>query len=187
MGGEGTIQSMITSLKNNKKLLIRRKTFFDRKHSRRELKRIYSEKIKPNNKELAEDEKRRIREALRAELKRENRLKLAIVLGCLIIIPLVAYFAFSGMQLHSERSEGEINMAREQLNYDESIRSGLLSLKNNKPFFAIGHFENALAIQTNDSLAIEKLIISYQLLCEQNEKTCEWVHAKIDSLNNAIK
>lgn len=187
MGGEGTINSMIISLKNNSKLLIRRKTFFDRKHSHAELRRIYSKRIHRNDKQLTEQDKRKIRESIKAEIKRENRVKLLVVFSCMILIPALGYFAFSGHKPSSEQINNEIKNGRGSLTYDESISIGLLNLDQNKPFFAIAHFENALNVKPSDQLAIEKLIASYQMLCELNEKTCEMARAKVDSLRKEMR
>ena len=58
------------------------------------------------------------------------------------------------------------------------MQNGFLNLKKHQPFFAVGHFENALAT--------EQLILSYLMLCDQNEKTCEMARAKIDSLSSTV-
>ena len=180
--GAGSINSMIISLKNNKKLLIRRKTFFDRKHSHEELRRVYSKKIDRNEKPLCEAEKSKIRESIRADFKRENRIRVAVVLSCIILIPTITYFAFSGFTLRSPPPAKEVNQQTASLAYTESMQNGFSNLQKHQPFFAIGHFENALSAKPDDPLATEQLILSYLMLCDQNEKTCEMARAKIDSL-----
>jgi len=185
--GAGSINSMIISLKNNKKLLIRRKTFFDRKHSHEELRSIYSKKINRNEKPLSEAEKSKIRESIRTDFKRENRIRLAVVLSCIILIPTITYLAFSGFTLRSPPPAHETSQITKSTAYTESMQNGFLNLQKNQPFFAISHFENALAAKPDDQLATEQLILSYLMLCDQNEKTCEMAQAKIDSLSSLVK
>lgn len=187
MGAGGTINSMIISLKNNKELLIRRKTFFDNKHSHEELRRIYSQKINRNEKPLTDEERREIREKIRADFKRENRFKIVVVVGCLILIPTLGYVAFSGITLRSELPAVEVSLQEQASAYEESIQNGLTNLNKNQPFFAIGHFENALEVKHNDPFAMEQLIISYKMLCTQNEKSCAMANTKIDSLRNNMR
>lgn len=178
---------MIISLRNNKSLLLRRTTYFDRKHSHQELKRIYSQRIGRNEKPLSAAEKSKIREEIRADFRRENRVKILIVVGCLILIPTIGYFAFSGFPLRSKSQESEISLNIPSKTYEESLHNGFINLNRNQPFFAIGHFENALRMKQNDELAIEKLILSYEMLCSQNENSCEMARAKIDSLRQLTK
>lgn len=187
MGGEGTLNSMIISLRNNKNLLLRRTTYFDRKYSHEELKRIYSQRVRLNEKSLTEAEKRKIREKIRGDLRRENRIKILIVVSCLILIPTIGYFAFSGFPLRSKSQESEISLNIPSKTYEESLHNGFINLNRNQPFFAIGHFENALKVRQNDELAIEKLIFSYEMLCSQNKNSCELAQAKIDSLRSVLR
>lgn len=173
---------MIISLKDNKRLLIRRKTFFDRKHSHEELKRIHSQRLDLNEKQLTEDEKRRIRQTIRADFKREIIINLLVVTVCLLMISTIGYVSMSQSKSNSEIPKYHLSQVDELETYNECISNGISNLNRNQPFFAIGHFKNALEIKPNDQIAIEKLIQSYLMLCYQNEETCEMVQAKIDSL-----
>lgn len=178
---------MIISLKNNKELLLRRKTFFDNKHSHEELRRIYSQRINRNEKTLTDEERRKIREKIRADFKRDNRIKILVVVGCLILIPTIGYYAFSGITLRSELPAVEVSQQEQAAAFDESIHNGRTNLNKNQPFFAIGHFENALELRRNDPFALEQLISSYEMLCAQHKKACPMASRKIDSLRNQVK
>jgi uncharacterized membrane protein len=187
MGGEGTINSMLISLKNNKKLLIRRKTLFHQNHSHKELKQIYSQRIEWNNKTLTELEKRIIREKIRIDLKRKNQIRILVISSTMILVSLIAYSVLTGLTFKSNSIEKKKSHKSELKIYDEGIYNGLLNLNTNQPFLAIGHFENALAVRKKDELAIEKLILSYEMLCKQQVKTCMQSMEKIDSLKKELK
>ncbi|KAB1065989.1 hypothetical protein [Salibacter halophilus] len=183
MGGEGSIHTMINTLKNNRQLLNRRKGFFDQKRSQKELKGLYSKKLKTPEKPLSDKERKEIRSRLRNEIKRQNRLRVVLLFSVLIVVTVIGYLAFSLLAFQSESNTTVKHHKSEVKIYDESINKGLSSLNRKKPFIAIGHFNNALEVRPNDELAIDKLILSYQMLCEQHEKSCQKAAIIIDSLN----
>lgn len=93
MGGEGSMQHMITTLRNNSKML-RRKGMFQRKRSFRSLKREYQIASKGINmsKKLSQEELLQIRNKVIENRRREN-MKAFIILFIIVvsIILLVAY------------------------------------------------------------------------------------------------
>jgi hypothetical protein len=162
--------------------LNRRKGFFDQKRSQKELKGLYSKKLKSSEKPLSDKERKEIRARLRNEIKRQNRLRAVLLFSILIVVSVIGYLSFSLLAVQSEPNT-RVNRHKSEVKiYDESIDKGLSSLNRYKPFMAIGHFNNALEVRPSDEFAIDKLILSYQMLCEQHENSCQKATIIIDSL-----
>ena len=178
----GGVNSMEDSLRSNKELLNRRKTFFDQKHSYGELKKLYSKRIDQNDKTASEAEKEFIRDKIRLELKRRNLILFLVYFTCIVMLIFSAYLAFSFYSKETDISVSKISIKEQAKIYDESIQYGLINLKRKEAFFAIGHFKNALEVKPNDQYAVQQLILSYQMLCEQNVNSCNMTKSKIDSL-----
>ena len=184
MGSEGSINSMLITLKNNKNLLIKRKNYFDRKRSHKKLKRIYSVRLKDHEKTLTESDRQEIRDKLRKDFRRALRVKVFVFSLLLLSFFTAGYYFTTLLVWKTEEVTAPISEKQRTEFYEKSISQGIQSLKDNKPFIAIGHFENALISKPNDGFATGKLIESYELLCEKHQNSCDQVAVKIDSLNN---
>ena len=179
MGGEGSIQGMINSIKNNKLLLNRRRiTFFDNKRSFSELKGIYTNKQSDKEKEISDAERKAIRDQLIAENKKRITYKiLALFFTAVLVLSIGNYLLFS-----PNYKVIPVDYVDHEKEYSKAIKNGKERLEAKKAFYAIGYFKQALTHKPEDKAAARLLIKSYYLLCEGSMNNCEGIKKEVDSL-----
>ena len=180
MAGEGSIQGMITSLKNNKMILGRRRTtIFGNKKSFSELKAIYAKKHTPKEKEISKEYRQAIRNQIIAENKRIAAIKITLfsIVGLLTLFIAIKFILRTAT--YDIESETIIDHKK---GYEVAIELGRRNLKHNESFFAIGYFKQALKHLPNDSIAVRLLVKSYYQLCNGTMEGCEGIKKELDSL-----
>lgn len=181
MAGEGSIQGMITSLKNNKIILgKRRTTLFENKRSISELKAIYAKKQTSKEKEISETERQAIRNQIIAENKRVAAIKITLfsIVGLWTLFFAIKFIQ-SSVTTHEVESKRIIDHKK---GYEVAMEIGKRNLNDKKSFFAIGYFKQALKHQPKDTIAIRLLVKSYYQLCNGTMEDCEGIKKELDSL-----
>lgn len=96
MAGEGSIQGMITSLRNNKKLL-RRPNLFRQGNSFLNLKKEYLKAAggKVNVRKLSKEELAVIRKKVVKERRKENRTNVGIFIASVLIMGYIVFYTIN--------------------------------------------------------------------------------------------
>ncbi len=180
MGGFGSIQGMITSLRNNKSLLGNRKRIFYKARSFAELKEEFR-RVKREEITIPEAPKA-VKDAIRERLRNEyiKRLRKRIIgLGVIIILS----SSLAGYVLLLPVSSSQTNQQppyyhkeNTENGYQQAITDGVEQLKSGNYFLAIGNFENALQLKPKDETAQRLLDNAYQQWCQVNPKICDKLH-----------
>jgi len=182
MGGGGSIQGMITSLNNNRKLLRKKrlfrpeKTFFG----------IKNEYIKSAGGELMlkKATKKQLRDIRVKILKRRKRIEFVRSLVFIVFISLFCLMAFNYIQSSKEVNERnqkiEFKLKTDQ--YYSLIADGDEWLKTRKWHNAIFQYKKALAIFPSDYSIHYRLANAYCLRCEDEFKDCNKGKKILDKL-----
>ncbi|MEQ8624877.1 MAG: hypothetical protein RJQ00_03240 [Vicingaceae bacterium] len=189
MGGEGSIQGMIISLRNNKNLLRgRAKGFFRRELTYSQLRKYYRDSEKPIEDAISSQEQlRKIRARIIEDRKKETR-KIIIVVSSLtivltfLIILLFNSFSFTEVNKSSTKKSRVVDYKMRNDSYNEMVELGLQHLNAEKYFLAVGNFENALRKRPNDLLAEVKLAEALCFLCSKKNIECIKANNYLDKL-----
>ncbi len=168
IGGFGGIQGMITSLRNNKNLLGKRKSMFENERKKVKGNSIpegLNCNLKPTEKQLSE---------IKTRLQRRNTIKNYLFSSAAIIgLTLAFYFGFliykadSTEQIKPMVSE---NINQKYLNY---IKYGDTWLEDKKWNAAIHNYKQALDMFPEDYAANYRLALAYTYSCSNENKNCE--------------
>jgi len=184
MGFEGSVLAMINSLKNNEKLLAKRKTFRDRKNEYR-----YKIGTALKYKELPEVELQELKAKIRSKLKKQRRIKF---IATSFIIGLLVYFTmiiFSGINDKSiAKQDREIRQRKEYLELQAKkdanrkekriiyyLNKGYSCLANSEYRDAKYYFYKAKCHDNSDYRVLLGYTKAYVYDCVYNEKECEGV------------
>ncbi|GGG44734.1 hypothetical protein [Bizionia arctica] len=182
MGGGGSIQGMITSLNNNKKLL-RSKRFFKKERTFMSLKKEYFKAAQGelNFKEASKEDLLRIRVKIVKKRKKEN---LAIVISALIVISIFSYFAFILVEKHNLSSKNLQlrEFRKKEIKFLALIDDGDEWFKKGKWQHSIYFYEEAKVIFPKNYDINYRLIRTYSFQCENQYKNCHTAKELLDQL-----
>lgn len=176
MGGEGSIQSMITILKNNKLLLRPKRSFLNQKKEF-----VIAAKGELNLKKASKEDLERIREKIYKERKKQRTIGLAI--GSILLVIII----YSGVLLSNHLSElGEASQQHEfnqhKTEYLELIKDGDMWLEKRSWHNSIFQYKKALDIFPNEYDINYRLTYAYCLRCEDEYKNCKEAKEHLDKL-----
>ena len=182
MGGEGSIQHMINSLKNNKKLL-RRKKSFQKKSSTSLSKTALSNKLKA----------KKASPELIQKIRRESRIRrmkwtlLYIIIGTGVIVS-VSYAVFDFNQSVITKKKQRIKEQKERIKKQEleqlkkSIEKGNAFFEQKKWSDAVEQYYNAYQLAPNQFNIVFKFVETMCLNCDENYENCRDAKKFLDNL-----
>ncbi len=175
-GAAGTIQHMITTLRNNKMLLRVRSGFFRRELSYSELRQIYKDSSTPiHSKRLSKEEKRVIRKRIKAQQSKLMVKSYILFFAISSILFGTGFYCLKNYRLVNKRiihAEKEPLLILYTTNYFNNLEEGNRLFKEKEFFFALGKYEKALRIRPNDSIAEMKIAYCYFKLCQLKGTAC---------------
>ena len=184
MGGGGSIQGMITSLKNNRKLLRKKRLFRPEKTFLRIKKEyIKSAKGELNLKNATGRQLRDIRVKVLKRRKKNEFVRIVIFISFISVFSLIAYdYIKSSKALNELNEKRELKLKSDQ--YYSLIAEGDEWLKTRKWHNAIFQYKKALVIFPNDYSIHYRLANAYCLRCEDEFKDCNKAKKLLDKLMN---
>jgi len=178
MGGEGSIQSMITSLRNNRNLL-RKKSMFKRGRTFLSTRKEYYKTAKGKNIELkkaSKEELQLIRNKIIKQRKVERIITLSIVIALFVAVIMVVFY-FSHKQNIEKIKEVEIekeNYLHENINeYSYLIEEGDNWIDKKNWNNAIYRYKQAVELFPNEFEASYRLALTYSYSCIFENENCE--------------
>ncbi|PQJ76704.1 hypothetical protein [Polaribacter glomeratus] len=184
MPGEGSIQGMLTSLSNNKRLL-RKKNMFRPERTFLSLKRAYI-KSAGGEIELKKATKKQLR-AIRIQIIRERRKNwhafYNIFLFLFLIVGFITYNFIQNYTIAKEKTK--------KIELDNKIERSLLLiakgdywLKKRSWYNAIFEYKRAFELLPNDYTVYYRLAHAYSLRCENEFEDCKKGKKLLDKLIN---
>jgi hypothetical protein len=182
--GEGSIQGMITSLSNNKRLL-RKKNMFRPEKTFMSLKRAYI-KSAGGEIELKKATKKQLR-AIRIQIIQERRKNwyafYIIFLFLFSVIGFVTYNSIQNTIIAKEKAE-KIELAYKEERSLLFISKGDYWLKKRSWFNAIFEYKRAFELLPYDYTVNYRLVNAYCLRCENEFEDCKKGKKLLDKLIN---
>ncbi|MBT0607385.1 tetratricopeptide repeat protein [Aequorivita echinoideorum] len=186
VGGFGSIQNMIITLRNNKNLLPNRKSFFESKNfktTKREYHKVTGRQF--NIKKASPEELLAIRKKIKSNRKRESR-KFAILL-C-ISLPLIfagLYFGIYNFSLgFPELEVTSFQIQKDEIEkYHFYVNDGDAWLAKGNYHNAVFQYKKALQLFPNDFEANYRLALGYSYKCQYDFKDCRKGKILIDKLS----
>lgn len=184
MGGGGSIQGMITSLKNNRKLLRKKRLFRPEKTFLRIKKEyIKSAEGELNLKNATGRQLRDIRVKVLKRRKKNEFVRIVIFISFISVFSLIAYdYIKSSKALNELNEKRELKLKSDQ--YYSLIAEGDEWLKTRKWHNAIFQYKKALVIFPNDYSIHYRLANAYCLRCEDEFKDSNKAKKLLDKLMN---
>ena len=195
MGGEGSLSSMITTLKNNNNLLRKRIPIFKRQSDFTRIRKAYHRSAPKitHKKEPTPEEREWIKARALAKLKQELYIRWVKNALFLALIAFSIYVVYQNSQLqttYQPKTPGLEAMkpalpsepVKSISEYDENMALGIERLQENKWFYAAGYFETALKHKPGDEKARYNLALTYCLLCYNEQKACTRAEGLLDRL-----
>lgn len=167
MGGGGSIQGMITALRNNKNLLSKRKSMYDKKSAQK------TSGIKKGlncNIEATEEQLLEIR--LRIQ-KRNKRKKIINSLIITISVLFVLYFSFLNSKKEVLIKSSVIETKTDKDFYKDYIQYGDTWLEEKKWNAAIYNYQKAVNLYPENFDANYRLALAYAYSCVHVSKHCD--------------
>jgi len=176
MGGEGSMQSMITMLRNNKKLL-RRKSIFRKERSFLNTKKEYYNAVKGefDFKKISKKELELIRDRITKKRKKEDLR--AWLISLTVMIPIIWF----GVYIFNELTSGinEQNLSDQQILYNQKLTDFYFFIEDGDNWIEKSHWNNAIFQYKN---AVEifpkefegnyRLALAYSYNCKLVGKDC---------------
>jgi len=195
MGFEGSVLAMINTLKNNKKLLARRKTFKDR---RKEFRYKKGEPLK--FKELPANELNELKASIRAKLKKERRIKLAVITALMMFLGYLSITMFNVVnnrtiekqtrELEQHRSKIELQQKEEAKRKEARIvyflNRGYSNLSQDNFRDAKYYFYKARQQDKLDNRVMIGYAKAYVYDCVFNDRECDRVDEIVSNLKRNI-
>jgi ribonuclease HI len=194
MGGEGSISSMITALKNNN-LLRKRIPIFKRQSDFTRIRKAYRRSTTKitNKKEPTPEEREWIKARALAKLKQELYIRWVKNTLFLALVALSIFAVYKNSQLETTyhpkvpgleaiKPGSKSQPITSDSKYAENMDLGIEQLQENKWFYAAGYFETALKNKPGDEHAEYNLALSYCLLCYNEKKACKRAEGLLDKL-----
>ncbi|GGE31196.1 hypothetical protein [Psychroflexus planctonicus] len=181
-GGGGSIQGMITSLSNNKKLL-RSKRLFHKEHSflKRKQEYVNASGKKTSLKKATKEELLAIRKKVIKERKKQNLLLLSIFILLLTIISYLASISFKQIDLKLEEQK--------KSEYNKKEKEFLLLVKEGDEWFKKGNwynsvfkYEKAIKLFPENYDISYRLVNAYSFQCENDFENCQVAKKLLDEL-----
>tara|TARA_R100000306_G_scaffold260_4_gene638 strand:- start:17335 stop:17949 length:615 start_codon:yes stop_codon:yes gene_type:complete len=182
MPGGGSIQGMINSLSNNKKLL-RSKRLFSKEKTFLSLKQEYLKAAdgKIDFKKATPEQLESIRKKLIKEKKKEALLFIGILV---IVIGIFSYVGFKLMQPVTVQNKTQqiATFKKKETKYLFFIEKGDEWFKKGRWHNAIFNYKDAKALFPNDYSVNYRLVNAYSLQCEQEFKNCHTAKTLLDTM-----
>lgn len=172
MAGEGSIQGMITSLRNNKKLL-RRPNLFRQGNSFLNLKKEYLKAAggKVNVRKLSKEELAVIRKKVVKERRKENRTNVGIFIASVLIMGYIVFYTINEINEY-ENGFKKIELKKSTDEYLSLIADGDQWLKKRSWRNAIFEYKKALEIFPSEFDINFRLASAYAYRCESEFENC---------------
>ena len=177
MGGEGSMAYMIASLRDNKRLL-RRKRLFEKERTFLNIKKEYykASQGRIDFKKASPTELKKIREKVIANRKSENRTKLIVFCFSFffigIIISKIIEVENNRANMYNE-SNLEIEWIEKTEKYLFFITDGDKWIQNKNWNNAVFQYKEALKIFPDEYDANYRLVLAYSYLCQNKNLECK--------------
>lgn len=186
LGGFGSINHMIVTLRNNRNLLPAKRSYF-RKKDYKAIKNEYYKAVGGsfNIKKTSPEQLKAIRKKIRSKRKREAQQFIILLCLGLPLIAFTLYITFNnfhfGFPKLEQVKEVDIEKAKQE-KYLFYINDGDTWLKKEDWYNAIFQYKNALKLYPNDFDANYRLALSYSYRCQYEFEDCEIGKKLIDKL-----
>jgi len=181
MSGAGSMQSMNTSLKTNRKLL--RKSYFSTKHKtflNRKREYYAAAGGVENIRTATKEELLEIRQKIITKRKKENFVTIIIAL---IFISLVVYFSISFFKDNTDyKTPNQKQLKIDQKQYSFFISSGDSYLSKSQWHNAVFQYTRAQEIYPNDYHASYRIAYAFVYSCRNTNKNCEAAEYKLKEI-----
>lgn len=187
MAGGGSIQSMLTTLRENKKLLPKRKNIFKNKAEIQRLKDYYKKHPQDllKDKTTTKEERAKIRQRVLKGRKRDTRIQLITVGIISLLIVAGSLYLIDKMEARKaeqEKAQQDLIFKEKEIKYNENMAEGRNQMEKEQWFFAAGYFRKALSFIPQDPKAEYNLAKAYSLLCYNKKAACAEACEMIDNL-----
>ncbi|MBR8533933.1 hypothetical protein KDU71_00040 [Carboxylicivirga sediminis] len=195
MGFEGSVLAMINTLKNNKKLLARRKTFKDRR------KEFSYKKGNPLKfKELPEKELNELKVRIKAKLKKERRIKTTVIIVLMMLLVYLSITMFNIINNRTiEKQTRELEQQRIYFEWQEKenakrkearivyyLNKGYGNLSQGNYQDAKYFFYKAKQQDKSDYRVMIGYAKAYVYDCVFNDRECEYIDEILTNLKSKI-
>ncbi len=176
MPGGGSIQGMIISLRNNRKLLRPKRSFLNQ---RKEFLKVAKGEV--NLRKASKEELQFFRRKIHEERKKQQNITIAIWTGIVLILLFITIKAFENWK-HEVSVLEKKNIDVKMKNYMALIEDGDAWLTKRKWHNAIFQYEKALEIFPKEYDINYRLAYALCLRCEADFKDCKKAKTKLDNL-----
>ncbi|QWX83862.1 hypothetical protein H0I23_15640 [Cellulophaga sp. HaHaR_3_176] len=176
MIGGASGQGMITSLRNNRKLLKSKRSFLNQK---KEFLKAAEGKLEL--KKASKEELKLLRAEIYKERKRQDRINVTVWLSIVFALVLVTFFFANILSNHTFKLEKE-NLKVKTDNYLKLIEDGDQWLKAKNWNNAIFQYKEALEIFPNEYDINYRLTYALSLKCETDFMNCKEAKDNLDRL-----
>ena len=183
-GGGGSILAMIVALRNNKNLLSKRTSFFNRKRSNIRLKTSAKKRMTSflDRKPLSEEQIKTIQKQFKARKRVYFALTILTSAICLTLVVFGFHTILESRSTYPAYKEEIQTITYSKLKpqpFRDHMKLGLLKLKDKDYFMAAGRFERALKHKPKNLMAEYYLTKSYCMLCYYRNQACSEARAKV--------
>lgn len=177
MGGEGSMAYMIASLRNNKRLL-RRKRLFEKERTFLNIKKEYykASQGKVDLKKATPKELKKIRDKVLANRRSENRTQFTVL--CFLIL-IIGFGAFKFFKAEKNKFK-TYNNDSERVESAEKIEKYMFFIADGDKWIQKKHWNNAvfqyreaLSVFPNEYDANYRLSLAYSYLCQNKNVNCK--------------
>jgi len=181
VGGGASIQAMITTLSNNKKLL-RSKRLFKKERTFLSIKKEYlnATEGKLSLKKASKEELQQIRNKIRAQRQKVMKIHIAIVM---VIISVMTYFTITVVERHhiDNKNLQALVFNKKKKEFLKLVNEGDQWFVQGKWYNAIFCYKKAKEIFQNYEVNY-RLVSSYSFHCENQFKNCHEAKKLLDTL-----
>ncbi|MDY7395054.1 hypothetical protein UMM65_07360 [Aureibaculum sp. 2210JD6-5] len=177
MGGEGSMQSMITILRNNRNLL-RKKSIFKRERTFISTRKEYykAAKGKIDIKNASKQDLKILRERIIKQRKRENIRAWVVTFS--ILLPIIVFILYSSNETRKDKTKSIENQKEMYLNehfneYSYFLEEGDKWIEKRHWNNAIYRYQQAVKLFPNEFEANYRLALAYSYNCKFEKKDCE--------------
>lgn len=173
MAGGGSIQGMITSLSNNKKML-RRKSMFRTERTFLSLKKEYIKSAKGEIK-LKNATKEQLNIIRLKVLKERRNHRNSLFIATAIVLSIVGFlnYKYVNYSQEAEAMNKEITLNQQIEKFHTLIADGDVWLQKRDWHNAIFQYNNALEVFPNEYSVNYRLVFAFILRCEDEFKDCK--------------
>lgn len=188
-GGGESAQGMITSLKNNKKLLRAKKLFSkERNFLNTKKENLKATEGKLEFKEASKEELERVRNRIINQRKKE---RLIFIFVTIVVVGAFTFFAIQLIQQNrlAEEQQKALQLQQKTLQQKAKEKEFLFFLKNGDDWFekakwqnSIFYYKKAKSISPTNYEVNYRLVNSYSLQCEYEFKNCHTAKDLLEEL-----